>query len=683
MNHQAIKEDDQGHEILDPPYGNYDEDKRDAEEESLCQLSAHVKACYDIAKNHRQSIGIDDRIRRNKEIAIGEQHKNEIETYTRLGVNVSLNIVGSIIRSFEATMRDIYVGTNDVPWVLEPTPIPELSAKSRAEVIQAVQQIMASAAQGQTLSKDSIRDIEKTAKRLQRQKAEIASKAMSELIKDQFLEGGFPNAFDALKHDIAIYPNAYLRGPVLEEKRQRVWNEDKFETVVKPAMVIERLAPEDFYPSPDGIEIDKCEYIVARLVMNKSAISQMRDHPTCSKDKIEDMLERLEAADSSGDGDDETTGIIIDSREKSITSLTTKKTTDTLEIYDFWGRVSGFMILDWLVNENKEVTTDKDNKTYQTRWGEIDGHDYYEINAWLCEGEVIRLLLNPNSDMVRPYHKAPFQMLAGEFYGRSAVDILAPSQAIIDSLTRSLVMNAGHSSAPIILVNSAKINVAQLVDENNMEQEGELTFKPWGTYDVTDIDNSIKPVQFNSYVDHLMAAREKEVQNAHTLIGIPPYTYGEKTGMHSTLGGVQAQFQSANKGIKDVVKNIDLGVLEPLVTAAFLHNMEFSNDESIKADAKCRARGSEGLFEQEQRAKTPEETLKTVGQFLMQVAPNSIPQVLSDYFTGIGKDPKDYGLPNGLVARETSMLSNQGQGASPQKMAGDGVPNNRMTNQQA
>jgi hypothetical protein len=58
--------------------------------------------------------------------------------------------------------------------------------------------------------------------------------------------------------------------------------------------------------------------------------------------------------------------------------------------------------------------------------------------------------------------------------------------------------------------------------------------------------------------------------------------------------------ESANKGIKDAIRHIDRGVVRRVVEALWLHNMQYSDDNSIKGDAAVIPRGSSAMLIREQ-----------------------------------------------------------------------------------
>ncbi len=70
-------------------------------------------------------------------------------------------------------------------------------------------------------------------------------------------------------------------------------------------------------------------------------------------------------------------------------------------------------------------------------------------------------------------------------------------------------------------------------------------------------------------------------------------------GAGRTLGGLSMLMGNAAKGIKNVQLNIDRDVISGIVEGFYVFNMVTSEDDSIKADCKVRARGATGLLQRE------------------------------------------------------------------------------------
>lgn len=90
----------------------------------------------------------------------------------------------------------------------------------------------------------------------------------------------------------------------------------------------------------------------------------------------------------------------------------------------------------------------------------------------------------------------------------------------------------------------------------------------------------------------LMATYEKWEVKADDATGIPRYTYGNEHigGAGDTASGLSMLMNSAAKGLRRAISNIDGNVIAPTVNDTFINEMLYNPDESIKGTTSwCRA----------------------------------------------------------------------------------------------
>lgn len=143
---------------------------------------------------------------------------------------------------------------------------------------------------------------------------------------------------------------------------------------------------------------------------------------------------------------------------------------------------------------------------------------------------------------------------------------------------------------------------------------------PWKIWQMKDElggsnNRAISFFQPNSIAAELLAVYEQFERRADDATQIPRYAYGNERvgGAGSTMGGLQLLLNSVAKGIKEVVMQIDLGVIVPAIEQLYTFNMLYNQDPSIKGDAKVRARGATALIAKDQQSQRRE-------QFLAQTA---------------------------------------------------------------
>jgi hypothetical protein len=111
----------------------------------------------------------------------------------------------------------------------------------------------------------------------------------------------------------------------------------------------------------------------------------------------------------------------------------------------------------------------------------------------------------------------------------------------------------------------------------------------------------------------LMSVYERFVRYADEISGMPSYAFGSDSGAGAakTASGLSMLMNAAGKNMKNVVRNIDINIIEPVVTTLFNINMLDPNTpKDIKGDCKVKARGSDALMHKEAMAMRQQELLQ-------------------------------------------------------------------------
>jgi hypothetical protein len=245
---------------------------------------------------------------------------------------------------------------------------------------------------------------------------------------------------------------------------------------------------------------------------------------------------------------------------------------------EYHGPIQGRYLMDWGLD-----STEVD-----------DPEEMYEVCIWMIGKWVIKAQLNYDPLGVRPYFKASYEEVPGEFWGYGLPDILDDVQGVVNAAVRSLVNNMGIASGPQVAV-----NIDRLPPDVDI-----TSLTPWHIWQVNDSQygtNSGKAIEFyqpNSNVNELLTVIEKFYQFADDFSLVPRYMAGSDKvgGAGRTASGLSMLMDAANKGLKGVVANIDTGILAPMLTKLYNYNMEYDEDDSIKGDAQVVAEGAVALM---------------------------------------------------------------------------------------
>ena len=206
--------------------------------------------------------------------------------------------------------------------------------------------------------------------------------------------------------------------------------------------------------------------------------------------------------------------------------------------------------------------------------------------------EVIKCCLNTDPLLRRPYFKAAWQAIPGAFWGRSLPELMRDIQRMCNAVARALSNNLGIASGPQV-----ELYVDRLADDSDA-----ATIEPFHIWqfrsDTTGAGG--RGIQFwqpQSNASELLAVYDKFEIKADDATGIPRYAYGnERVGQAAaTASGLSMLMESAAKGIKDAIRNIDFGLIKPRVEYQFYWNVVSNEDVNFTGDVTVVPKASEIL----------------------------------------------------------------------------------------
>ena len=270
-----------------------------------------------------------------------------------------------------------------------------------------------------------------------------------------------------------------------------------------------------------------------------------------------------------------------------------------IDALQFWGGASGEQLIEWgFEDESIELELERE----------------YEAEIWLIKNIVIKAVLNPDPLGNKPYYKASFRELYGQFWGIGLPDIIRDSQLMCNAAARNLADNMAIASGP-------QVGVDVSVMPEGEDYENIYPWRVW-PFDLSSGPASAggrQPIWFfhpPSLAGELLQVYQKFSEEADAKSGIPRYAYGSKEtgGPLSTASGFSMMMDNAARGIKKVVRNIDQGILRPMLMYLFQWMMLYEEgfSEKYSGDIKIIARGSSALVAKEQKQMRMLEVLQMV-----------------------------------------------------------------------
>jgi hypothetical protein len=350
--------------------------------------------------------------------------------------------------------------------------------------------------------------------------------------------------------------------------------------------------------------------------LSKQAIANLIGVPGYSEEEVRTVLQAystgsLKSKWFSVEDDTEVRQVTKEKTWQNSNPITNQSTdmADTILAQEFWGSVSGKLLVEWGVE------------------GEIDPEQQYQANCWKIGTHVIKAVINPDNLGRKPYHVSSWAKNPEWIWGEGLIEFAGVIEDILNAITRALVNNIAVASGP-------------MVEEDKDRVDGDIPIYPW---------RKIRSSSMQMKNDGPAVVYYQPQMHSQELIGawqffgklldemtVPAYAQGaSQSGVTAGTATVFTQLlAAASRAIKAVVANIDDDIITPYIQMCYDYNMEFSEDASIKGDARVVAKGVSGLLAKEQHAQRKVEFLqvsanplysqilgeKNIGSMLAQIA---------------------------------------------------------------
>tara|TARA_A100001391_G_scaffold80_1_gene202 strand:- start:6161 stop:8302 length:2142 start_codon:yes stop_codon:yes gene_type:complete len=402
--------------------------------------------------------------------------------------------------------------------------------------------------------------------------AMVAAKMMEKQIKDQLEESDASMHLRNTAFECALFGTGVLKGPFATTKEYANWNDEgEYDPTIKTVPKVSYVSAWNFYPDPDASNMEECDYVIERHKLTKTQLRNLRTRPFFREEAITEAIDigqnyNIKWWESS----------LLDSQDEE-----SSRGYDTYryEALEYWG------VMD------KELVEDSGIEIPE----EYEDVNELQVNVWICNGEVLRFVVNPFLPKRIPYCAVPYEVNPYAFFGIGVGENMDDTQTLMNGFMRMAVDNAVLSG-----------NLLIEVDETNLTPGQDLTVYPGKVFRRQGgaPGQAIFGTKFPNVSNENMQLFDKARVLADESTGIPSFSHGQTgvTGVGRTAAGISMLMGAAAGSIKTVVKNFDDYMLRPLGQAMFAFNMQFNYNKDIKGDLEVKARGLESLMQNEVRS---------------------------------------------------------------------------------
>lgn len=397
--------------------------------------------------------------------------------------------------------------------------------------------------------------------------AMIAAKKMEKKIHDQLEESHASKHLRSTAFECALFGTGVMKGPFAVDKEYPNWDEEgNYNPTIKTVPMVSNVSIWNFYPDPDANNMEEAEYAIERHKLSRSELRKLAIRPYFRKNEIDIAIKYGP-------------NYVKEWWEQVMEDDAQQPSTERYEVLEFWGNVD----VEILNNHNVEIPAELKNKA------EVS------VNIWVCNGRVLRLVMNPFTPTIIPFYVVPYEINPYSMWGIGVAENMDDTQTLMNGFMRMAVDNAALSGNLLI-----EVDETNLVPGQDLEVYPGKVFRREGGAP----GQAIFGTKFPNVSNENMQMFDKARVLADESTGFPSFAHGQTgvSGVGRTASGISMLMSAANGSIRTVVKNIDDYLLAPLGKALFSFNMQFDFDPEIKGDLEVKAAGTESLMANEVRS---------------------------------------------------------------------------------
>ena len=269
----------------------------------------------------------------------------------------------------------------------------------------------------------------KTATEVTFHPAMISAKKMEKQIHDQLEESGANKQLRVAAFECALFGTGVMKGPFAVDKEYPSWSDTgEYSPTYKTIPQTSSVSIWNFYPDPDASNMDEAEYVVERHKMSRSQLRSLKRRPFFRSNSIDSAISLGESYTKEW-------------WEQAMEDDTQDAKAERYEVLEFWGNV------------DKEVLEGHDVDIPS----ELSDMDELSVNIWVCNGQVLRLVMNPFTPTIIPYFSMPYEVSPYSLFGIGIAENMDDTQTLMNGFMRMAVDNAALSGNMLIEVDETNL----------------------------------------------------------------------------------------------------------------------------------------------------------------------------------------------------------------------------------
>lgn len=476
------------------------------------------------------------------------------------------NITRQFVDSASARMGDILLPAGDWNFTIKPTPVPDL------DKIKGSPQAVVDA-NGTPINKPdgSPNTLGEFAKKALFESGEKVKKAETR-IRDWLTECSYHSEIRKVIEDAAKIGTGVIRGAYPALSKVRVVMDGALVIEEKTLPTSKRVDPRNFFPDPAcGDNIQNGSYVLERDFLSARQLRELRNADGYIAENIDKVL--AEGVNKANLDTPTGEGAVKDS--------------DRFEVWYYFGIVD--------IDDLDALGVKLDNTP----------NDYAPAVVVLVNDTVIKGFVNPIDNGSFPYDVMAWQRITDSWCGIGIARQGRTAQEMLLASARTMMENAGLSSAPQIIIRQSAIRPA---DGNWALVKGKvwIATEEADTRSVSDAFLSIMIPSMQQELSNMITMAYKMMEDA---TGVSFLLQGQQGSAPDTVGGMQLLHQNASSLLRRIARVFDESITEPHIRRYYDWLLIHGEDDE-KGDCKIEAIGSTSLVEREIQAQQAAQILQ-------------------------------------------------------------------------
>ena len=514
------------------------------------------------------------------------QGKYDSATEAKLSQNkgsskVFVNMTRPKTKVQRARLVDTLLPEDETNWDIEPTPVPRMEkAKELGKE------------EPQKLGILGLQEVKSG--QGQRKLSEERVRAMKAKMRDQLAECEYPHNIRMAITQGCKLGNGVIKGPFKSNRHLRTWSKtseqsDRWAMKLTPSdervPMFDWVDLWDFYPDMDAASMADTDFVFQLHHMSKRQLRVLGQNEYFDPEEVTFLLNQYPSFHPP-DGPNFTDNLKI---VRQLENLDETSELNRFPVFEYHGALPYDNFNTLCRNFNMMGLIDAFEKTGDPL-KTVDG------SVWFCSDRILRFDLRPVDNGTLPYSVFSMDPTENTVIGSEGIpSMVRDPQSALNAAWRMALENGGLQGVGMYLID--KLRVEPAGDPNDYTIEPKKVWHVKTGLSANPAEDPIRQVSIGGNPAALLNLIEISRKHLDDESSLPLIAQGDPgTGARQTAHGLTILQAAMNIQFKDAARGFDDDITIPNMTRLYEWNMQYSDDESVKGDMRCKARGSSVLL---------------------------------------------------------------------------------------